>query len=67
MLLDGCIMKRETRFSKSDELFARSLEVAPGGVHSPVRSFKGMGQAPIFFEKALGPYLWDVEGTKYID
>jgi glutamate-1-semialdehyde 2,1-aminomutase len=26
----------------SEELFQRALKVTPGGVHSPVRSFKGL-------------------------
>lgn len=51
----------------SNSLFQRALKVAPGGVHSPVRSFKGMDRAPIFFEKAEGAFLFDVEGKKYID
>lgn len=52
---------------KSDELFERAKKVSPGGVHSPVRSFKGMGRAPLFFVKSEGPYLWSVDGDKYID
>ena len=55
------------RFQLSNELFERAKKVAPGGVHSPVRSFKGLGQSPVFFDKAQGAYLWDVEGTRYID
>lgn len=51
----------------SHELFQRALKVAPGGVHSPVRSFKGMDRSPIFFEKAEGAFLFDVDGKKYID
>ena len=51
----------------SHELFQRALKVAPGGVHSPVRSFKGIGRSPIFFAKSQGPYLFDVEGKRYID
>lgn len=51
----------------SEELFQRALKVAPGGVHSPVRSFKGLGRAPIFFNKAHGAYLTSVEGKRYID
>jgi len=57
----------QSRYIKSTELFERAKQVAPGGVHSPVRSFKGMGQAPVFFEKAEGAYLWDVQGQRYID
>ncbi|WP_200860209.1 glutamate-1-semialdehyde 2,1-aminomutase [Pseudobdellovibrio exovorus] len=51
----------------SKEYFERSKKVAPGGVHSPVRSFAGMGREPVFFKSAQGPYLWSVEGKKYID
>lgn len=51
----------------SFQLFQRALKVAPGGVHSPVRSFKGMDRPPVFFAKAEGPYLFDVEGKRYID
>ncbi|TGL56644.1 aminotransferase class III-fold pyridoxal phosphate-dependent enzyme [Leptospira ognonensis] len=52
---------------KSTELFERSLKVAPGGVHSPVRSFTSVGGSPIFFQSALGARLTDVEGKEYID
>lgn len=52
---------------KSADLFERAKVVSPGGVHSPVRSFKGLGRAPVFFKKSEGPYLWSVEGDKYID
>lgn len=51
----------------SKDLFERSKKVAPGGVHSPVRSFAGMGREPVFFKKAQGPYLWSVEEQRYID
>lgn len=51
----------------SEELFIRSKKVAPGGVHSPVRSFKGLDRAPIFFKSGSGAYLTSVEGQSYID
>lgn len=51
----------------SEQLFKRSLEVAPGGVHSPVRAFRSVGGTPVFFKRAEGPYLYSVEGQKYID
>jgi glutamate-1-semialdehyde 2,1-aminomutase len=57
----------ESPNSKSDELFKRALKVAPGGVHSPVRSFKGMDRSPIFFQRAEGAFLFDVNEKKYID
>lgn len=49
------------------ELFKKSKELVPGGVHSPVRSFKGLHTTPRFIEKADGAYIHDVEGNSYID
>jgi glutamate-1-semialdehyde 2,1-aminomutase len=51
----------------SEEFFARSLKVAPGGVHSPVRAFKSVGGTPIFFKSASGGTLTSVEGKTYLD
>ena len=50
-----------------DSMYQRALAVTPGGVHSPVRSFKGLGMEPLFFRSAEGAYLTDVAGKKYID
>jgi glutamate-1-semialdehyde 2,1-aminomutase len=36
-------------------------------VNSPVRAFRAVGGTPVFFRKANGAYLWDVDGNKYID
>jgi len=49
------------------ELFAASQRRIPGGVNSPVRAFRGVGGDPRFIARAEGPYLWDVEGRRYID
>lgn len=38
-----------------------------GGVNSPVRSFKAVGGTPRFIARAQGPYIWDVDGQRYID
>ncbi|MDG0815308.1 glutamate-1-semialdehyde 2,1-aminomutase [Bdellovibrio svalbardensis] len=51
----------------SEELFQRALKVTPGGVHSPVRSFKGLDRAPVFFKQAEGAFLTSVEDKRYID
>jgi glutamate-1-semialdehyde 2,1-aminomutase len=51
----------------SEDLFKRALKITPGGVHSPVRSFKGLDRSPIFFKKAEGAFLTSVEDKKYID
>jgi len=49
------------------ELFAASQRRMPGGVNSPVRAFRGVGGDPLFIARAEGPYLYDVEGRRYID
>ena len=49
------------------ELFARSCAVIPGGVNSSIRAFKAVGGTPYIVERADGPYVFDVEGTRYFD
>ncbi|MGZ3652725.1 MAG: glutamate-1-semialdehyde 2,1-aminomutase [Bdellovibrionota bacterium] len=51
----------------SAALHERSLKVSPGGVHSPVRSFKNLGVGPLYFKSASGAYIEDVSGNRYID
>src|SRR4029078_9778230 len=51
----------------NDALFQRASQTAPGGVHSPVRAFKGVGATPVFMASAEGAWLTDVEGRTYID
>lgn len=53
--------------SSNQTLFERALTLMPGGVNSPVRAFKSVGGQPFFTARADGPYLWDVEGKRYID
>src|SRR5688572_16331428 len=52
---------------KNQELFERAQARIPGGVNSPVRAFRAVGGTPVFFERASGAYLWDADGTRYID
>lgn len=49
------------------ELFRRSAEVIPGGVNSSIRAFRAVGGEPYVVARADGPYVWDVEGRRYID
>ncbi len=46
---------------------ARARRSLPGGVNSPVRSFKGVGGTPPFFERAEGQFLFDIDGNRYLD
>ena len=54
-------------FDTSRKLFEASQLVIPGGVNSPVRAFRSVGGTPVFFRKAKGAYMWDVDGNRYID
>jgi glutamate-1-semialdehyde 2,1-aminomutase len=53
--------------TRSEEEFERAKRSIPGGVNSPVRAFRAVGGTPRFFERAVGPHLWDVDGRRYID
>jgi glutamate-1-semialdehyde 2,1-aminomutase len=53
--------------SVSEQLFARSIQLMPGGVNSPVRAFRGVGGTPRFIKSASGPLISDVDGETYID
>ncbi|MDE1898121.1 MAG: glutamate-1-semialdehyde 2,1-aminomutase [Xanthomonadaceae bacterium] len=53
--------------TSNHDLFQRARALLPGGVNSPVRAFKSVGGEPFFTARAEGPYLWDVEGKRYID
>jgi len=51
----------------NEALFQAALGLIPGGVNSPVRSFQKVGGTPFFVRNAIGPFLVDVEGNRYID
>lgn len=53
--------------TKSEKIFAAAQKLMPGGVSSPVRAFKSVGGQPIVFDRVKGPYVWDVDGNRYID
>lgn len=57
--------KINTKNSKA--LFKRACKLIPGGVNSPVRSFKAVNLEPLFISKAKGAYIWDVDNNQYID
>lgn len=53
--------------AKSEALFAEAQRFIPGGVNSPVRAFRGVGGVPRFIDRGEGPYVYDVDGNRYID
>ena len=57
----------KTDQDQSEQLFARAVELIPGGVNSPVRAFRGVGGTPLFIASASGATITDVAGRTYID
>ena len=53
--------------NKSIKLFTEAQTLFPGGVNSPVRAFRAVGGQPLFIDRGEGPYLFDVDGNRYID
>ena len=53
--------------TRSGELYARALELLPGGVNSPVRAMRAIGRDPIFIARGEGAELVDVDGRRYVD
>src|SRR5688572_10783801 len=53
--------------SSSESLFARALQLIPGGVNSPVRAFRSVGGAPFFTKSAQGATLTTADGRELID
>ena len=52
---------------KSRAAFERAKSKIPGGVNSPARAFGAVGGHPLFIASAKGPYLYDLDGHRYLD
>ncbi|HEX3837929.1 MAG TPA: glutamate-1-semialdehyde 2,1-aminomutase [Steroidobacteraceae bacterium] len=52
---------------RSQGLYERARRVIPGGVNSPVRAFRAVGGSPLFIARGSGPYIFDVDGNRYLD
>jgi glutamate-1-semialdehyde 2,1-aminomutase len=55
------------KHARSRAVFHRALALMPGGVNSPARAFGAVGGEPIVAARGAGAYLWDVDGSRYID
>ena len=55
------------KHTNSETIFTAAKKVMPGGVNSPVRSFRSVGGMPVFVAKGSGSKLYDVDGNTYID
>ena len=51
----------------SSAAFARARTLIPGGVNSPARAFGAVGGEPLFIERGEGPWLFDLDGNRYLD
>jgi len=56
-----------SKYSNSEELFARAIKYIPGGVNSPVRAFAAVGGSPAFIDSGKGAEITDCDGNQYID
>jgi glutamate-1-semialdehyde 2,1-aminomutase len=59
--------RRPAEHDRSEALFARAVQVIPGGVNSPVRSFRSVGGHPYFVTRGEGAYVWDADGNRLLD
>ncbi|MFQ5814663.1 MAG: glutamate-1-semialdehyde 2,1-aminomutase, partial [Anaerolineae bacterium] len=60
-------MPNSRSLGASKRLFAEAQKLMPGGVNSPVRSFRGVGGTPLFIQRGQGSRVWDVDGNSYLD
>jgi glutamate-1-semialdehyde 2,1-aminomutase len=51
----------------SEKLFQQASELIPGGVNSPVRSWRAVGGHPVFIQRARGASVVDADGRTYVD
>jgi glutamate-1-semialdehyde 2,1-aminomutase len=52
---------------QSDAAFNRAKNLFPGGVNSPVRAWKSVNAEPFVVERGQGPFLFDLDGNRYVD
>src|SRR5512144_1994006 len=60
-------MEETMNINKSIALFQEAQQLLPGGVDSPVRAFRAVGGQALFIDCGKGPYLFDVDGNRFID
>jgi len=53
--------------TRTATLVERAERLFPGGVNSPVRTFRAVGRSPLLLERGEGPYVWDADGGRYVD
>ena len=63
----GANKEKSLKTVRSAHLFSAAQTLIPGGVNSPVRAFRSVGGQPLFMKRARGPYLYDVDGNRFMD
>ncbi len=53
--------------SNSARVFSECQTLFPGGVNSPVRSWRAVGADPFIVQRGEGPYLFDLDNKRYIE
>lgn len=53
--------------TKSSRVFEEARKFIPGGVNSPVRSFRSVGGVPPFINGGKGSRIYDIDGNEYLD
>ncbi len=59
--------KNNMNYQKSIAAYKEAQQHIPGGVNSPVRSYRSVGGNPPFIAKAKGSEVTDIDGNTYID
>ena len=67
MSIDSQSVHSRVARPRSEAAFKRARGLMPGGVNSPARAFGGVGGHPLFIDRAAGPYLYDIDGHRYLD
>ena len=55
------------QYTQSIAAFQEAQKHIPGGVNSPVRSFRSVDGDPLFIASAKGAKVFDIDGHEYID
>lgn len=52
---------------QSKKAYETALQFIPGGVNSPVRALRSVGETPLFIKKAKGSKITDIDDNRFID
>ncbi|MBP5455914.1 MAG: glutamate-1-semialdehyde 2,1-aminomutase [Paludibacteraceae bacterium] len=51
----------------SKKAFEEAIKYIPGGVNSPVRALKAVGETPLFIDHAADNKIYDIDGNSFTD